>query len=97
MKNLYSGGYLKTDLVKAALENAKFEGKLKNVPSSQIKYFVSSFDEALKTYKSRVGTQINQEEVRFLLKQMTHKKNDKVLDSELREIEKILIDKNFII
>ncbi|MCK5332588.1 hypothetical protein KAJ41_01845 [Candidatus Parcubacteria bacterium] len=97
MKKLYLNGYIKTDLVKDALENAKYEGKLRHVQSSKIKYFVESFEETLNEYKRKVGTKINTKEVHFLLKQMTRKKHDRILNSELREIEKILIDKDFII
>lgn len=96
MKKLYkSGGYLKVDLIEDALINAKKEGKLPNVPSSDIKYFVEGFEEEMQTFKSKVGTQINQREVKFLIKQMMRDKSDKISDSELRIISEILLDKDF--
>ncbi|MCK5412854.1 MAG: hypothetical protein KAI57_00600 [Candidatus Pacebacteria bacterium] len=97
MKKLYNGRYIKTDLIKDALENAKYEGKLKRVPSSKIRHFVDSFEEEIERYKRKVGNNIDPKEVTFLLKQMTRKKHDKVLNSELKEIEKILTDRDFII
>jgi len=96
MKKLYkSGGYLKVDLIEDALINAKKEGKLPNVPSSDIKYFMEGFEEKMQTFKSKVGTQITQREIKFLIKQMMRNKSDKISDSELRVIEEILLDKNF--
>jgi hypothetical protein len=96
MKKLYrSGGYIKADLIEDALINAKNEGKLPNVPRTKIKYFVEEFEEKMKEFKSRVGTQINKEEVKFLIRQMMYDKHDKILDSELRVIEGILLDKDF--
>ena len=66
-----------------------------NVPSSDIKYFVEGFEEEMKTFKSKVGTQINQNEVKFLIKQLMRDKTDKISDSELRVISEILLDKDF--
>ena len=96
MKKLYKArGYIDVKLIEDALINAKKEGKLPNVPSSDIKYFIEGFEEEMQNFKSKVGTQINQSEVKFLIKQMMRDKSDKISDSELRVIEKILLDKDF--
>ena len=96
MKKLYkSGGYIDVSLIEDALINAKKEGKLPNVPSSDIKYFVEGFEEEMQNFKSKVGTQINQSEVKFLIKQLMRDKSDKISDSELRVIGEILLDKDF--
>ena len=96
MKKLYKAGrYIDVNLIESALINAKKEGKLPNVPSSDIKYFIEGFEEKMQNFKSKVGTQINQSEVKFLIKQMMRDKSDKISDSELRVIEKILLDKDF--
>jgi len=96
MKKLYkSGGYIDVSLIEDALINAKKEGKLPNVPSSDIKYFVEGFEEEMRNFKSKVGSKINQSEVKFLIKQMARNKRDKISDSELRVIEDILLDKDF--
>lgn len=97
MKKLYNGLYIKVNLIKDALEDAKHEGKLKHVQSSKIKYFVKSFEEVMEKYERKVGNKINQKEMEFLLKKMTRNKNDRIRDSELKEIEKILTDRDFII
>ena len=96
MKKLYkSGGYIKVNLIEDALINAKNEGKLPNVQREKIKYFVKGFEEEMRNFKSKVGTQINQSEVKFLIKQLMRDKRDKILDSELRVIEEILLDRDF--
>lgn len=96
MKKLYkSGGYIKVNLIEDALINAKNEGKLPNVQREKIKYFVKGFEEEMQNFKSKVGTQINQSEVKFLIKQLMRDKRDKILDSELRVIEEILLDRDF--
>ena len=96
MKKLYkAGGYIKVDLIEDALINAKKEGKLPNVPSSDIKYFVEGFEEEMRNFKSKVGSRINQSEVKFLIKQMARNKRDKISDSELRVITEIILDKDF--
>jgi len=96
MKKLYKpGGYIKVDLIKDALINAKNEGKLPNIPREKIKYFAREFEEKMKEFKNRVGTQITHSEVKFLIKQLMYDKHDKILDSELRVIEDVLLDKDF--
>ena len=96
MKKLYkSGGYIKVDLIEDALLNAWSEGKLSSVPKSDIDDFVKGFEEEMKKFKSKVGTQINQSEVKFLIKQLMRDKSDKISDSELRVIGEILLDKDF--
>ena len=96
MKKLYkSGGYLKVNLIEDALLNAWSEGKLPSVPKSDIKYFVEGFEEEMQNFKSKVGSKINQSEVKFLIKQMMRDKSDKISDSELRVIAEIILDKDF--
>ncbi len=96
MKKLYkSGGYIKVNLIEDALLNAWSEGKLPSVPKSDIDDFVKGFEEEMKKFKSKVGTQVNQSEVKFLIKQMMRDKSDKISDSELRVIAEILLDKDF--
>ncbi|MCK5085808.1 hypothetical protein KAK05_03790 [Candidatus Parcubacteria bacterium] len=90
-----SGGYLKVNLIKDALINAKDEGKLPNVRTEKIRYAVEAFEEKMEELKSKVGTQITQKEVKLLLKSLLLEKHDKVLDSEWRVIEEILLDKDF--
>jgi len=96
MKRLYDGmGHLKVDLVKKALENAKYEGKLHGVPSFKIPYFIEALEGKMEKFKSKVGNQISEQEVEYLFKELFRDKYDKISDSELREIEKILTDENF--
>ena len=96
MKKLYGPNKrLKTKLIEDALKNAKSEGKLPNVPSFKIKIFVDEFEEEIERFKSKVGNQINHGEVKFLIKQLARDKHDKILDSELRVIEKIILDTDF--
>jgi hypothetical protein len=96
MKKLYkSGGHIDVNLIEDALLNAWSEGKLPSVPKADIDDFVKGFGEEMEKFKSKVGTQINQSEVKFLIKQMMRNKRDKISDSELRVIAEILLDKNF--
>ncbi len=96
MKKLYStSGHIKLNLIEKALKEAKQEGDLPNVPSSDIKHFIESLEEEMEKFKSRVGTQINKREMEFLFKQLMLNSHDKITDSELRVIEKILLDKDF--
>ena len=96
MKKLYgSNGYIKVDLIEKALLNAKREGKLPNVRETKIGDFVEGFEEKMAEFRNKVGTQITQREVESLLKSMRLNKRDKILDSELRTILEILLDKDF--
>ncbi|MCK5490246.1 MAG: hypothetical protein KAI67_00215 [Candidatus Pacebacteria bacterium] len=97
MTKLYNGRYIKTDLIKDALEDARHEGKLKRVPTNKIQHFVDRFEEEMEKYKRKVGNNIDPKEVMFLLKKMTEDKHDRIRDSELKEIGKILVDRKFII
>ena len=94
MKKLYMNGHIKVDLIEKALVNAKKEGKLPNVPTTNIKYFVRGFEEKTKELKNKVGTQITRNEVKLLLKSLKLDKTDKISDNELRIISEILLDKN---
>ncbi len=82
------------DLIKKALEEAKREGDLPNVPSSDIKYFIESLEEKIKEYP-KVGEQINKDEMEFLFKRLMENSRDRITDSELRVIEGILTNKDF--
>ncbi len=96
MRKLYdASGHIKVDLIEDALINAKNEGKLPNVPRSKIKYFVEELEEKMKEFRSKVGSQITKSEMKFLLKELRYNKSDNILDSELRVIEKVLLDKDF--
>ncbi|MBW6441193.1 hypothetical protein K0B03_04180 [Patescibacteria group bacterium] len=96
MKKLYGPNqHLKTELIEDALKNAKLAGKLPNVPSFKIKIFVKEFEEEIEKFKSKVGKQINKNEVKFLIKQLMRDKHDKILDGELKIIEKIILDTDF--
>ena len=98
MKKLYVNGRIKVDLIEDALINAKKEGKLPNVPTTDIKYFVQGFEEKIAEFKESgrdVGTQITQREVEKLLKSLKLDKTDKISDSELRVISEIVLDKDF--
>ena len=95
MKKLYVNGRIKVDLIEDALINAKREGKLPNVPTTDIKYFVQGFEEKMAEFKNKVGTQITRSEVELLLKSLKLDKTDKIADSELRTISEIILDKDF--
>ena len=95
MKKLYVNGRIKVDLIEDALINAKKEGKLPSVPTTDIKYFVQGFEEKMTEFKNKVGTQITRSEVEFLLKSLKLDKTDKISDSELRTISEIVLDKDF--
>ena len=95
MKKLYVNGRIKVDLIEDALINAKNEGKLPNVPRTDIKYFVRGFEEKMEELKNKVGTQITRSEVELLLKSLKLDKTDKISDSELRTISEIILDKDF--
>ncbi len=96
MNKLYnSSGYIRTNTVGKALRNAKFEGKLHNVPSSKIKYFEKSLAENMKESKGKIGSNVNQREMQYLMKKMIREKHDNVLNKELKEIEKVVLDKKF--
>lgn len=96
MKKLYdANGHIKFDLIEKALEEARREGDLPNVPSSDIKHFMESLKEEMENYKSKVGTRINKSEMEFLFKRLMLNSGDKITDSELRVIEEILTDKDF--
>ena len=96
MKKLYSvSGHIKLNLIEKALKEAKREGDLPNVPSSDIKHFIKSLEEKMEKFKSKVGTQINKREMEFLFKRLMLNSNDKTTDKELRVIKKILLDKDF--
>jgi len=96
MTKLYkSGGYIKVDLIEDALINAIDEGRLRGVPRTKVKYFVQEFEDKMAEFKNKVGTQITRDEVKTLLKSLKLNKHDKILDSELRVIEDVLLDKDF--
>jgi hypothetical protein len=95
MKKLYSAsGHIKLNLIEKALKEAKIEGDLPNVPSSDIKYFIESLEEEIENFP-KVGKQISKNEMEFLFKQMMRNKSDKITDKELGVIEEILTDKDF--
>ena len=95
MKKLYSAnGHIKMDLIEKALKEAKREGDLPNVPSSDIKYFIRSLEEEIENFP-KVGKQINKKEMEFLFKQMMRNKTDKITDKELDTIGEIILDKDF--
>ena len=96
MKKLYStSGHIKLNLIEKALKEARREGDLPNVPSSDIKHFIESLEEEMEKYKSKVGTQINRREMKFLFERLMLNSHDKITDKELRVIEEILLDKDF--
>ena len=98
MKKLYdTNGYIKIGLIKEILEKAKRKGELRGVQSYKIKYFIESLEEELEKFKLRVGDKINKKEMEFLFKRLKHEKHDKIFDSELEEISKILLDEDFYI
>lgn len=95
MKKLYSAsGHIKFNLIEKALKEAKREGNLPNVPSSDIKYFIESLEQEIENFP-RVGKQINKREMEFLFKQMMRNKSDKITDKELDIIGEIILDKDF--
>ncbi|MCK5084323.1 MAG: hypothetical protein KAQ64_01575 [Candidatus Pacebacteria bacterium] len=95
-KKLYNtSGNIKLDLIEKALKEARREGNLPNVPSSDIRHFIESLEEEMEKYKSKVGTQINRREMKFLFKRMMLNSHDKITDRELGIIEEILLDKDF--
>jgi len=96
--NLYgSGGIIRIDHIEEALNNAKLEGKLNGVPSQVIPRFVSHFEELIKDpeIKSRVGSQITEKEVDFIIDRMKKDKTDNISDSYLEAIRSVLTDRNF--
>ncbi|MEA2098256.1 MAG: hypothetical protein U9P70_04275 [Patescibacteria group bacterium] len=95
MKKLYNtSGHIKLNLIEKALREAKREGDLPNVPSSDIKHFIESLEEEIENFP-KVGKQINKKEMEFLFKQMLRNKTDKITDKELRIIGEIILDKDF--
>lgn len=96
MNKLYDGnGRIKVDHIKKALERAKLEGKLQGVASFKIPYFIEALEAKIVQFKNKVGTQITEQEVEYLFKELFRDKYDKITDSELREIENVLTDKDF--
>ena len=95
MQKLYStSGHIKLNLIEKALQEAKREGDLPNVPSSDIKPFIRSLEEEIENFP-KVGKQISVSEMEFLFKQMLRNKTDKITDKELGIIGEIILDKNF--
>lgn len=96
MKKLYgSNKRIKVDLIKKALLNAKREGDLPNVSREDVGRFVDGFEEKMIEFRNKVGTQITQREVEFLLKSMRLNREDKISNSELDTIAKIILDLDF--
>ncbi len=95
--NLYINGLIRIDHIEKALNNAKSEGKLNGVPSFIIPKFVESFEELLEDpeIKSRVGSQITEKEVSFIIDRMKKDKTDNISDSYLETIRSVLTDRNF--
>ena len=100
MKKLYgSSGRIKVDLIEKALIDARREGKLSGVSTTDIGHFVRGFEEKMEEeeFRKKIGTQITQREVKELLKSLKLNKRDKISDSELDTISEILLDKKYII
>jgi len=95
MTKLYINGHIKVNLIEDALLNARSEGKLRNISKEKIRDIAEAFEEKMEEFKSKVGTQIIQKEVKFLIEQLKRNKHDRILDSEWRVIEDILLDKDF--
>ncbi len=96
MKKLYgSNKRIKVDLIEKALLNAKREGDLPNVSREDIGRFVEGFEKKMVEFRNKVGTQITQREVEFLLKSMRLNREDKISNSELDTIAKIILDLDF--
>lgn len=96
MNRLYNlNGNIKTNSIEKALRDAKFEGKLHNVPSGKIKHFEKSLAENMKEAHGKIGSNVNQREMQYLMKKMGREKHDGVLNRELKEIEKIVLDKKY--
>lgn len=72
MHRLYdSNGCIKVDLIKAALERAKYEGKLHGVPSFKIPHFIEALEEKTRRFKGKVGNQITEQEMEYLFKEFS--------------------------
>jgi len=98
MNKLYDGsGRIKVDLIRKALERAKYEGKLPGVPSFKIPYFIEALEGKIEKFHGKVGDQITEREVEYLFDELFRDKCDKITDSELKEIETVLTDENFMI
>ena len=96
MKKLYgSNGYIKVDLIEKALLNAKREGDLPNVSREDVGRFVEGFEEKMIEFRSKVGTQITQVEVKRLLESMRLNRKDKISNPELDTISEIMLNKRF--
>lgn len=95
--NLYIGGLIRIDHIEEALKNAKSEGKLNGVPSFIIPKFVEGFKELLHDpeIKGRVGNQITEKEVDFVIDRMKKDKTDNISDNYLEIIRSVLTDRNF--
>ncbi len=93
--NLYnSSGIMKTDHIRKALHNAKFEGKLHNVQSHKIDKFVDAFEQQMEEHRSKFGRQITSSEARGLMKEVARNHHDNISQSELDAIEDIVADRN---
>ncbi len=94
-RKLYNAnGHIRLDLIKKALKEAKREGDLPNVQSSDIPHFIESLEEEIKD-NPKVGKQINRREMKFLFERMMDNKHDKITDKELDIIGEIILDKDF--
>ena len=89
-----SSGHIKLNLIEKALKEAKREGDLPNVQSSDISHFIESLEEEIKNFP-KVGKQISKKEMEFLFKQMMKNSHDKITDKELDIIGEIILDKDF--
>ena len=90
-----ANGHIKTDLIEKALLNAKDEGKLPNVPREKIRRVAEAFEEKREELRLKVGTQVNQKEVKFLIEQLMLDKHDRIMNSEWEIIKEVLMDKDF--
>ena len=97
MNKLYVNGRIKIDLIEKALINAKREGKLSGVSTTDIGHFVRGFEEKMEEeeFRKKIGTQVTRREVELLLRSLKLDKTDKISDSELRIISEIITDEKF--
>lgn len=93
--NLYNAsGIMKTDHIRRALHNAKFEGKLHNVPSHKIDKFADAFEEQMEEHRSKFGRQITPHEASQLMREVARDHHDNITQSELDAIEDVIADRN---
>ncbi len=90
-----SSGNIKIEHIDDALRTATFKGKLHGVDRVTRERFTEEFEKVAGDMSYQVGHHYNAHEVNKILDHMKISKTDKITDTHIEHVRKILTDQNY--